>query len=58
MSRLESSNSELMHEMEKLLTDNQMPLWTDTLGFQEKHKIFITFTQIVMQHFSGDHLKN
>jgi len=57
MSRLESSNSELMHKMEKLLTDSQMPLWTDTLWFQEKHKILITFTQIVMQHFSGD-LKN
>lgn len=47
-----------MHEMEKLFTDSQMPLWTDTLGFQEKHKILITFTQILMQHFSGDHLKN
>jgi len=44
--------------MEKLLTDSQMPLWTHTLGFQEKHKILITFTEIVMQHFSGDHLKN
>jgi hypothetical protein len=58
MSRLKSSNLELMHEMEKLLTDTQMPLWTDTLGFQEKHKILITFTQIVMQHFSGEYLKN
>jgi len=47
-----------MHKMEKLLTDSQMPLWTHTLGFQEKHKILITFTEIVMQHFSGDHLKN
>jgi len=58
MSRLNSSNSELMHEMEKLLTDSQMPLWTDTLRFQEKQKILITFTQIVMLHFSGDHLTN
>ena len=58
MSRLKSSNSELMHEMEKLLTNSQMPLWTDTLGFQEKLKILITFTQIMMQHFSGDHLTN
>ena len=47
-----------MHEMEKLLTDSPMSLWTDILWFQEKHKILITFTQIVMQHFSGDHLKN
>lgn len=47
-----------MHEMEKLLTDGQMSLLTDTLWFQEKHKILIMFTQIVMQHFSGDHLKN
>jgi hypothetical protein len=58
MSRLKSSNLELMHEVEKLLTNTQMPLWTDTLGFQEKHKILITFTQIVMQHFGGDYLKN
>jgi hypothetical protein len=58
MSRLKFSNSELMHEMEKLLTDSQMPLWSDTLGFLEKYKIWITFTQFVMQHFSGHHLKN
>lgn len=58
MSRLKSSNSELMHEIEKLLRESQMPLWTDTLGFQDKHKILITFTQIVLQHCSGDHLKN
>jgi len=44
--------------MEKLLTNTQMLLWTDTLGFQEKHKILIIFTQIVMQHFGGDYLKN
>jgi hypothetical protein len=47
-----------MHEMEKLLTDSQMAFWATTLGCQEKHKILITFTKIVMQHFSGDHLKN
>lgn len=47
-----------MHEMEKLLTDGQMAFWATTLGCQEKHKILITFTKIVMQHFSGYHLKN
>ena len=31
MSRLKPSNSELMHEMEKLLTDSPMSLWTDIL---------------------------
>lgn len=58
MSRLKFPHSELMHELEKLLTDSQMSLSAYTLRCQEKLESFIEFTHIVMQNFSGDHLKN
>lgn len=58
MSRLKFPHSELIHKLEKLLTDSQMPLLTDTLGCQEKLKSLITFTHIMIQQFSGNHLKN
>jgi hypothetical protein len=58
MSRLKFPHSELVHELEKLLTDSQIPLSIDSLGCQDKLKSLITFTHIVMQHFSRDHLKN